>query len=715
MPLDTGKILNNRYRIVSLLGQGGFGAVYRAWDLNLKRPCAVKENLETNPQSQQQFEKEATILANLYHQNLPRVIDHFVLPDQGQYLVMDFVDGQDLDEMVTKEGSIPIKQAVEWISQISDALDYLHNQERPVVHRDIKPANIRIASNGRAYLVDFGLVKVFDIQAYTTPGARGVTPGYSPPEQYGHGGTNARSDIYSLAATLYTMLTGVVPPESVHRYAEATLQSVNVLNPTVLPSLSSVIEKALSLDPDQRYQNARDFNNALRKALAPYSDEDTLITHQKAQTLVAPSERSRHVAPSYASRPSDRVIPPKVKAPSSFFQKNKIWIGSAVVILLIICAGIIYTLDFLVGEPEEEIDIAATDTRRTAVAIISADILTAKAEDATSNMEIGIDSPISTLTSTPTTYILPPDESTLTPTLSPTPVPSVTYTPTPYKSTYDLAFASDQEGEFKVYLMDINTREIKTIPRPSGYERVWWPSFCGNSIAVEAQDTDSGDQWIYLINILAGNADRLSAPDSPMKLGVPRCSPGGEYLAYSANYSDSKWALFVTDFSQTYQHLPTGSQISGYASWPSFGTDFLFQVITQDDYKNVIYRLVGDLSVEQYIKIENGANPALSPDGSRMTYSCQVNGNDRTLCVANADGTNVVELVEIIRVQVPGVGWGIQPASAWSADGQWIYFASAIDGDWDIYRIRPNGGDLENLTEDWGSSNEVNPALKWGN
>ena len=84
MRLDTGKILNNRYRIVSLLGQGGFGAVYRAWDLNLKRPCAVKENLEINPQGQKQFENEATILANLYHQHLPRVTDHFVLPNQGQ-------------------------------------------------------------------------------------------------------------------------------------------------------------------------------------------------------------------------------------------------------------------------------------------------------------------------------------------------------------------------------------------------------------------------------------------------------------------------------------------------------------------------------------------------------------------------------------------------------------------------------------------------------
>jgi serine/threonine protein kinase len=135
MPLQTGQVLNNRYRVVRLLGQGGFGAVYRAWDANLNRPCAVKENLDTSPEAQRQFTREATVLANLSHPNLPRVTDHFILPDQGQYLLMDFVEGEDLASKLRNQGVLPVEQVIKWISQVADALTYLHGRQPPVVHR----------------------------------------------------------------------------------------------------------------------------------------------------------------------------------------------------------------------------------------------------------------------------------------------------------------------------------------------------------------------------------------------------------------------------------------------------------------------------------------------------------------------------------------------------------------------------------------------------
>src|SRR4030042_3093243 len=125
MALQPGQVLNNRYRVVRLLGQGGFGAVYRAWDTNLNRPCAVKENLDTSSEAQRQFTREATVLANLSHPNLTRVTDHFILPDQGQYLVMDFVEGGDLASIVHQRGPVPVRQAVVWLSQVADGLDYL--------------------------------------------------------------------------------------------------------------------------------------------------------------------------------------------------------------------------------------------------------------------------------------------------------------------------------------------------------------------------------------------------------------------------------------------------------------------------------------------------------------------------------------------------------------------------------------------------------------
>jgi len=134
-----------------------------------------------------QFTREAQILARLAHPNLPRVIDSFIIPDVGQYLVMDYVEGEDLQTMLGRLGRLPEPQVLSWISQICDALAYLHNQSSPIIHRDIKPGNIKIRSDGRAMLVDFGIAKVYNPTIATTMGARAFTPGYSPPEQYGTG------------------------------------------------------------------------------------------------------------------------------------------------------------------------------------------------------------------------------------------------------------------------------------------------------------------------------------------------------------------------------------------------------------------------------------------------------------------------------------------------------------------------------------------------
>lgn len=263
MPLNTGTLINNRYRIAKLIGQGGFGAVYRAWDTNLNRPCALKENLDTSQEAQRQFEREARILAGLIHPHLPRVTDHFIVPGQGQYLVMDFVEGEDLASLLARGERVTEEQALTWISQVAEALVYLHSQPQPVIHRDIKPANIRITPEGKAMLVDFGLVKVYDVHLKTTVGARAVTPGYSPPEQYGRGATDHRTDIYALAATLYTLLTDQEPTESIQRVVGDPFVRVDTLNPRVSSHLALVLEQAMALNPSQRYQSAKEFVSAL--------------------------------------------------------------------------------------------------------------------------------------------------------------------------------------------------------------------------------------------------------------------------------------------------------------------------------------------------------------------------------------------------------------------------------------------------------------------
>jgi serine/threonine protein kinase len=300
MPLTTGQILQNRYRIVKPIGQGGFGAVYRAWDLNLHTPCALKENLDISHEAQRQFQLEAQLLSRLRHLNLPRVTDHFFLPGQGQYLVMDFVEGENLESLLTKRGR-PFNAAelLPWIEQVCAALEYLHSLDPPIIHRDLKPQNIIITREGQAMLVDFGISKVYDPQKATSTGGRGATPGYSPPEQYGQGRTDARSDIYALGATLYTLLTGDAPPDAIERLLQQhDLAPPRQVNNIISPVLETVILQAIDLQPTNRFPTISAFRAALhsingRPAEPNFSFEPSTIA-SPAQEKAAGTKEPKH-------------------------------------------------------------------------------------------------------------------------------------------------------------------------------------------------------------------------------------------------------------------------------------------------------------------------------------------------------------------------------------------------------------------------------------
>ena len=207
--LEAGTVIQNRYRIVKPLGEGGMGAVYRAWDLRLKVPIALKE---MRPQPglddellkglRQQFQQEASVLARLIHPNLVRVTDYF--EDSNMvFLVMDFVPGENLANIIEREGAQQEKRVLGWAQQLLAALTYCHSQG--VIHRDIKPQNIILKEDGSITLVDFGLVKLWDPNDPKTKTVmRGLgTPEYAPPEQYGASTdhTGPPSDLYSLGAS----------------------------------------------------------------------------------------------------------------------------------------------------------------------------------------------------------------------------------------------------------------------------------------------------------------------------------------------------------------------------------------------------------------------------------------------------------------------------------------------------------------------------------
>ncbi len=272
MTLQVGEVLQNRYRVVSLLGEGGMGAVYRAWDTRLNVAVALKE-MSTQPglpphilaQLRQQFQQEAQVLARLNHPHLVRVGDFF--EEHGDaYLVMDFVEGESLAYRIEREGPLSEAQVLAWAGQLLDALAYCHSQG--VIHRDIKPQNVIIRPDGRAVLVDFGLVKLWDPHDPRTRTAmRGMgTPEYAPPEQYdAHAGhTDARSDIYGLGATLYHALTGQAPPTATLRMADPEqFVPLQAIVPQVSGRTGAAVIKALELNRAQRWQSAAEMAQAL--------------------------------------------------------------------------------------------------------------------------------------------------------------------------------------------------------------------------------------------------------------------------------------------------------------------------------------------------------------------------------------------------------------------------------------------------------------------
>jgi serine/threonine protein kinase len=277
--LSPGTVLWSRYQIIKLVGRGGMGAIYQAEDTRLEgRLCAVKEVIpepevseDRHEQLQAQFHREANVLARLDHPNLPKVSDYF-LEAGRDYLVMDFVPGRDLRDILKESRSqgqfLPQDQVLAWAEQLCSALEYLHGENPPLLHRDIKPANIKLTPSGTIKLVDFGLVKLMapdDERTITVLQGQGTVQ-YTPLEQYGGetGHTDVRSDIYSLGATLYHLLTTQPPLEAKQRFLRPEdMPSIRDINPQVSPYVDRAILHAMAMHPDERPDSVALFRTEL--------------------------------------------------------------------------------------------------------------------------------------------------------------------------------------------------------------------------------------------------------------------------------------------------------------------------------------------------------------------------------------------------------------------------------------------------------------------
>ena len=243
--------MRGRYRVVEPISAGAMGAVYRAIDNESDTEVALKQC--TNPHHDQRFEAEARLLSALSHPRVVRIIDHFAAPT-GQYLVMDLVRGIDLGVLLKQRGTpgLPVDQSIEYVRQTCEALSYVHDQQ--IVHRDVKPQNLILSENG-VVLVDFGIARLLDeVEQQGTVGIG--TPRFMAPEVFAGGNVSARTDVFSVAATLWTLIAGRPPV-----YADPS--KLSSIAPDVTPELERTIAAGLEMIPERRVASVAAFAKAL--------------------------------------------------------------------------------------------------------------------------------------------------------------------------------------------------------------------------------------------------------------------------------------------------------------------------------------------------------------------------------------------------------------------------------------------------------------------
>lgn len=727
MPLENGVLLNNRYRIVNTIASGGMGSIYRANDEILGIAVAVKENILSNEGYLRQFRREATILANLRHPNLPRVTDHFMIDEQGQYLVMDYIEGCDLRDLIFRLGTLPAEEVVRIGMVVCNALEYLHSRSPAIVHRDIKPGNIKITTTGQVVLVDFGLAKQADSEV-TTVGAQALTPGYAPPEQYG-GGTEPRSDLYALGATLYAALTGKTPEDGLNRaMGSVDLIPIRKLNPDISPTLAQVIEYVLAVQVNDRYQNAASFRMALLAA-APQVDPNQPVylvreqpptgeytetpTTRPAEIATQAFEKTAQPKPSPVDPVNTlpiselHIIPepqtPPLKKKTSF---SPLTLGISSGMILLTMAAVFLLLPGLrspFSTTPPPTSIAGMNTAQNLEAVPSAPL------------------PLPTKTEAPTStpYVAP--SQTPLPLPSPTEnseavaavVEQVTQTSTPEIVATPLGggsggilFASDRSGSVQLWLIDsggMDARQITNLP-DGACQPDWSPD--GTRLVFISPCAGKQEEYpgasLYLVNIDGtGLVPLATMPGGDFD---PAWSPDGAQIAFTSLRDNGIPHIYLYQLED--QSTLRLSHIVNYERQPAWSPDgkkLAYQTTRLGEQQIWIMDANGD-NAGEFSSLGGGFEwmPVWSPDGSVLVYS---QGRSSHL-VARQVGSQAAQEV-IISDKIPPA-----EAASFSPDGWWLVFEVRQDTNHELFLILKNGANFTCLTNNPGA--DFHPAWRPG-
>ncbi len=693
MPLQNEALLYHRYRILAELGRGGMGAVYRAHDENLGVEVAIKENLFVSSEFALQFRQEATLLASLRHPGLPRVTDHFVIPDQGQYLVMDFVAGEDARQRLMRQDSpLPEAEVLRWARDILDALIYLHGRPQAVIHRDIKPGNIKITPDGRAVLVDFGLAKVHDDSQATAAGAKALSPGYSPPEQYGAGRTDPRSDLYALGATLYAMLTAQPPPDSLERALnQKPLISLRDLNPGVSAGTAAAIERALVLKPDGRFQTAALF-------LATLVNDDRTAPWPGAQPPAAlPPSTAPTALPAIPAPPSRPLSLPAAAPPARRGPPWALIVGAGLVGGLALAAAGLWAAGVFNRPAATPTALVATQT----AAPVAATATLPPA--ATATAAAATDMPLVVPTETAVSA------ASVTPASTETPLPTETFTPAPTAvgggtAGLSIAFVSERSGRPQIYLMDADGENITPVTNVAegACQPAWSPD--GSALLFVTPCTGKKEQYsgsaIYYIN-----ADGSGLRPFITLLGGewdPDWSSAGVVFTFNDN---GRAQVYVADSAGAgAQRLSNERSGDSQASWSGDAERLAFRNNSRSGQPTIYWMFTdgtfadGGANPEPITRDVAAGYPAWSPDGQYVTYMV---GSDIWLAAWDQRGFGAQQLTTA----------GPNADPAWSPDSRWLVFESWRDAaQHDLYRMSFTGAQVTRLTND--SALDYQPAWR---